>query len=300
MAYKNYQFFVFDEITGLRHTFRFRGLFICLLLSILSLMIASNVFLGKYFFQTRDLESQLLNTERNLEGKEARFIGLLAELDSLREDIHRIKQYDNKLRVLVGENIKTEEVNVGGGTLAVFDVEMLPLHRQELATRKIHSFINDLKKDIQLEELAQQDLLIYMRESAQILAATPSIWPTQGFISSKFGARISSFTGMRLLHKGIDIAALTGTPIYAPAGGRVIFAKNDGAYGLSIKIDHGSGIITRYAHMSKFYVKVGEMVQRGFQIGDVGNTGRSTGPHLHYEVLVNSVPANPLAYILQN
>jgi len=300
MTFKNYQIFVFDEKTGLRHTFRFRGLFICLSIVVVSLLLAGNVFLGKYFLQTRAIESQLISTERNLEGKEVRLIGLLAELDSLREDIYRIRQFDNKLRVLVGDGAEQENSGMGGVPSESFDVDMLPLHRQELAARKIHSFINDLKKDVQLEELVQQDLLLYMRENAQRLASTPSIWPVQGFISSKFGMRSSPFTGVRQLHRGLDIAALRGTPIYSPASGRVVFAQSDGAYGLSIEIDHGSGIVTRYAHMDKLHVKKGKIVKRGFQIGDVGNTGRSTGPHLHYEVLVNSVPTNPLAYILQN
>ena len=300
MTFKNYQIFVFDEKTGSRHSFRFRGLFICLATFVVLLLLAGNILLGKYFFQTRAIEGQLISTERNLEGREVRLIGLLAELDSLREDIYRIRQFDNKLRVLVGDGAEEENSSMGGVPSESFDVDMLPLHRQELAARKIHSFINDLKKDVQLEELVQQDLLLYMRENAQRLSSTPSIWPVQGFISSKFGMRSSPFTGVRQLHRGIDIAALKGTPIYAPASGRVVFAQTDGGYGLSIHIDHGSGIVTRYAHMDKLHVKKGDVVQRGIQIGDVGNTGRSTGPHLHYEVLVNSVPTNPLAYILQN
>ncbi len=300
MAFKNYQIFVFDEKTGSRRTFRFRGLLMLLTLFTVFALILGNVLLGKYFLETRALEGQLIDTEQNLEGKEVRLIGLLSELESLREDIYRIRQFDNKLRVLVGDGAEEDNLDMGGAPSESFDMNMLPLHRQELAARKIHSFINDLKKDVQLEELVQQDLLLYMRENAQRLASTPSIWPVQGFISSKFGMRSSPFTGVRQLHRGLDIAARKGTPIHAPASGRVVFSQSDGAYGLSIEIDHGSGISTRYAHMNKLHVKKGESVQRGMHIGDVGNTGRSTGPHLHYEVLVNSVPTNPLAYILQN
>jgi murein DD-endopeptidase MepM/ murein hydrolase activator NlpD len=100
------------------------------------------------------------------------------------------------------------------------------------------------------------------------------------------------------LHKGLDISNRPGTPIWAPARGAVTFAGPDGAYGLSAVIDHGKGVVTRYAHMSKIAVAVGHYVQRGDVIGAMGSTGRSTGPHLHYEVLVNGVNVNPLRYIM--
>ncbi len=192
-----------------------------------------------------------------------------------------------------------EESYIGGIESDEFKVDMLPLHRQELASRKILSYIRDLKKDSQLEEIIQQDLIVYMNESTQKLAAIPSIIPSQGFITSRFGHRTSPFTGTRKLHKGLDIAAVIGTKIIAPADGKVVFAQRDGAYGLSVEVDHGNGIITRYAHMSKINVKRGDAVKRGSLIGLVGNTGRSTGAHLHYEVIVNGVHTDPMAYIIE-
>jgi len=100
------------------------------------------------------------------------------------------------------------------------------------------------------------------------------------------------------MHKGLDISNRVGTPIRAPARGAVTFSGPDGAYGISITIDHGNGMVTRYAHMQKTLVKVGEFVQRGDVIGALGNTGRSTGPHLHYEVILNGTPVDPMRYIL--
>ena len=164
--------------------------------------------------------------------------------------------------------------------------------------RRLHAFIDQLATDARLEELRQQEIISFIDQKQEILARTPSIWPTNGWLTSKFGYRRSPFTGQREFHKGLDISAPTGTPIYASAGGKVVKVERDHGYGKNIMVDHGNGVVTRYAHLSKYAVKKGEGVKRGQLIAYVGNTGRSTGPHLHYEVRVNGVPVNPLRYIL--
>jgi murein DD-endopeptidase MepM/ murein hydrolase activator NlpD len=115
-----------------------------------------------------------------------------------------------------------------------------------------------------------------------------------------FGYRPNPFTGRTVLHAGIDIAANVGTPIVAPANGVVINAGYDEGYGKIIEIDHGYGITTRYGHCSQIFVKIGQKVNRFDVIGSVGNTGRSTGSHLHYEVRVAGVPRNPMLYVLED
>jgi hypothetical protein len=131
------------------------------------------------------------------------------------------------------------------------------------------------------------------------IAATPSIMPTQGYVSSSFSSsRWHPLLGRPRPHLGLDIVAATGTPVIAPADGRVTSAGNRGHYGILVEIDHGHGIVTRYAHLSRAAVKTGQRVQRGQDIGAVGNTGLSAGPHLHYEVLVNGRHVNPSRYII--
>jgi murein DD-endopeptidase MepM/ murein hydrolase activator NlpD len=131
-----------------------------------------------------------------------------------------------------------------------------------------------------------------------LLGATPSIMPTRGYLSSAFSSsRWHPILGRPRPHYGIDIAARTGSPVVAPANGRVVSAGNKGAYGLLIEIDHGHGVVTRYAHLSRMAVRPGQSVTRGEQIGAVGSTGLSVGPHLHYEVLVNGRHADPIRYI---
>jgi murein DD-endopeptidase MepM/ murein hydrolase activator NlpD len=127
-----------------------------------------------------------------------------------------------------------------------------------------------------------------------LAAATPSIWPITGWISSGFGNRRDPFTGGQDFHSGLDISGRQGQEVKAPADGTVTSVGYNGNYGNQILIDHGFGIVTRYAHLSRFNVSVGQQVRRGDVIGFVGSTGRSTNPHLHYEVLVNGRLTNPL------
>jgi murein DD-endopeptidase MepM/ murein hydrolase activator NlpD len=141
-------------------------------------------------------------------------------------------------------------------------------------------------------------LLDQLNEKKNLLACTPSIRPVKGWISSSFGYRNSPFTGRRELHAALDIANREGTPIIAPADGVVTFAGKKGLYGNLVVIDHGYGLVTRYGHLKSADVNKGDKVKRGEVLGRMGSTGRSTGPHVHYEVRLNGLPVNPDNYIL--
>lgn len=132
----------------------------------------------------------------------------------------------------------------------------------------------------------------------QLAAATPSIWPAHGWLSSAVGKRKDPFTGEDDYHAGLDISADRGTPVYATADGTVQTAARTGAYGNLIVLEHGFGLETRYGHLSAYKVKVGDQVKRGDIIGNVGATGRATSSHLHYEVRVNGRLLNPLQLLL--
>lgn len=138
----------------------------------------------------------------------------------------------------------------------------------------------------------------FFRDQKVLLASTPSIWPVRGYLSATFGNRMDPFTGQRDFHPGLDISTPMGTPIHAPAEGVVISCGEKGGYGNTIVIDHGNGIVTRYGHLASYSVKPGQRIRRGDAIGAVGSTGRSTGPHLHYEVWIREQAQNPTHYIL--
>lgn len=129
------------------------------------------------------------------------------------------------------------------------------------------------------------------------MSYAPNLWPVEGRITGPFGARIDPFNGEGAFHRGVDISTDYGTPILAPADGTVTFADFDSGYGRMVEIDHGHGYMTRFGHMSAFAVTEGQNVHRGDIIGYVGTSGRSTGPHVHYEVWVHNTPVNPYPYL---
>ena len=127
--------------------------------------------------------------------------------------------------------------------------------------------------------------------------STPNLWPVEGQITGSFGERIDPFNGEGAFHSGIDISAAVGQPVIAPADGTVEFADFLGGYGRAVTVNHGHGITTRYGHLASFAVAAGQYIHRGDTIGYVGLSGRSTGPHLHYEVRINDTPVNPYKYL---
>ncbi len=166
----------------------------------------------------------------------------------------------------------------------------------ESITRKTE----DLIQITLAEETSYADLQEHIQDNISQLRATPSILPARGWISSEFGHRMNPFSGRKTFHQGIDIANYTGTPVFAPADGIISFAGPRGGYGNVVQIDHGFGIRTRFGHNSKINVKSGVRVKRGDKISEIGSTGRSTAPHLHYEVVLNGKPVNPRPFILED
>jgi murein DD-endopeptidase MepM/ murein hydrolase activator NlpD len=159
--------------------------------------------------------------------------------------------------------------------------------------------LDELGKKVKAQEQEARALKSYFEDQQALLASAPSIWPVKGWVTSDFSVRLDPYTGERVMHEGLDIATAMGTPVRAPADGTVVFAGLEGGYGHVLVVDHGYGIKTRYGHLSRIDVKVGQKVHRGDIIAAVGNSGRSTGPHVHYEVRVNGVADNPRKFILE-
>ena len=152
------------------------------------------------------------------------------------------------------------------------------------------------KLDDRSDQLGLMEAMLVQQRAKKV--AIPSTQPvTTGWYSSNYGWRIDPFTGQKAFHEGVDFMADSGTPIHAAGGGTVVYADTYAGYGNMIEIDHGNGLISRYAHASKMLAKVGDVVMKGQKIGEVGNTGRSTGPHLHFEVRHRGAPQNPEHYL---
>jgi murein DD-endopeptidase MepM/ murein hydrolase activator NlpD len=165
------------------------------------------------------------------------------------------------------------------------------------AMRQLEELAKAISVGAEIQTGSLEELMIQLEDKHSRLVSMPSVWPTRGWLTSRFGPRISPFTGRRQHHAGIDIAAASGADIVAPAMGRVVFVGRKGPLGKSLELDHGFGVRTLYGHAKDIHVRIGDEVARGDRIASVGSTGRSTGPHVHYVVKVNGKSRNPLDYI---
>ena len=225
-----------------------------------------------------------------------------SKLQSLDNNLIQLKQLEDQLRIMASlkPGKAKDDLGVGGVSKDALpgDLEKLaPSERRFI--RRLNRQFQDIEKRATEQESSFKDLIRVFRDRSVLLAHTPSIWPVKGWLSSSFGYRRSPFTNRREFHAGIDVVARTGTPIFAPADGVVVGAKRKVGFGKTLEIQHMQGIVTRFAHNSVNLVKVGQRVRRGDIIARVGSTGRSTGPHLHYEVRINGVAVNPRLYIVE-
>jgi len=225
---------------------------------------------------------------------------LAARVDEFSDRMEEFKQLDKKIRILAANQTGREKkipLGIGGSNDDRIKLHELMDQDKEKLVSALRLNMSKLNKDAIETEQSFNELLKYLREQKSILAATPSIWPVKGWVTSEFGSRDNPFGSSFEFHKGIDIATRMGKEIMAPADGLVIEVAYQSDDGNIVRIDHGYGIVTSYSHMMKSVVKFGTRVKRGDLIGYVGDTGRSTGTHLHYAVYVNNVPVNPRKYL---
>jgi murein DD-endopeptidase MepM/ murein hydrolase activator NlpD len=212
-----------------------------------------------------------------------------------------IRDLDTKLRqaLSLGPRDKAQQLlGIGGpDELGLQNLATIGEKKQDEALKEMHQEMTQLQEAASKQETSLQILIEYFEEKRSLYASTPSVWPVRGWVTSSFGNRISPLTGELQFHAGIDITAEIGTPVVAPADGVVIKAGFEAGYGNMVELSHGYGLKTVFGHNSRLNVKPGQHVQRGDIVAYVGDTGSSTGPHLHYEVRLNSLPVNPDRYL---
>ncbi|MFZ5861692.1 MAG: M23 family metallopeptidase [Nitrospirota bacterium] len=286
------------------------------------------VFVIQYFYMVGNIwELTLLRKETSVQKSKIEMFS--QSVDNLKTQLDRLKEFDIKLRMITDLNVPadanrylgvggemtpapeggvTEEVpvlsDVSGGAGGTEDPIEPSSEAKALATSHV-AMMRELEEDLATlqvlaakQEQSFQELTEGIQHRRAKWASTPSIWPVKGWVTSGFGPRLSPFTGHPAMHRGVDISVPENTPFVSPANGMVTFAGWDGGLGNAIKIDHGYGYQTAYGHLNKILVRRGQRVKRGDTIGLVGSTGLSTGPHLHYQVSVNSAPTNPLRFVL--
>jgi murein DD-endopeptidase MepM/ murein hydrolase activator NlpD len=247
-------------------------------------------------FITLNYISQSIQMAR-LEKETTQIASLKSQVEEFQQQIQRLKEFDVKLRIIANlENAQETGSFLAVGGLSPASRE--PLQGGVADTQRMKEELDRLSTEAEFREKSFQELYSFLEGKKRQLSSTPSIWPVRGWLTSTFGYRIDPFTGLRQFHEGLDIANRLGTPIIAPADGIVSRCSNSFGYGLTVEINHGYGIKTIYGHLSKAYVTVGHSVRRGERIAAVGSSGRATGPHLHYQVMLNEVPMSPMNYIL--
>ena len=239
------------------------------------------------------LPVRLMQTVRD--NSQAHLDGLALQLGQIQARVMRLDALNDRLAKLAGFNAEDLESTLPppgqGGPL---------LHQHNLSAEEISQQLEQLTRQLEQRSdgLGVLEALLLQRKLGKDTLPDQSPVNT-AYTSSSFGWRNDPFTGEMALHEGLDFTAQTGTPIHAAAGGIVIEAASSPDYGNIVKLDHGAGLETRYAHISRFLVKPGERVEKGQLIAEVGNTGRSTGAHLHFEVRLNGVALDPRKYLQQ-
>ena len=228
------------------------------------------------------------------------------QLQHVGQTLDRVERFDQKLRAITllsdpQRNLAmgpTEQQPLGASSGDKAGENQFVRSKDSEGPQVLAQRLDKLSAEATRQEQSLQELQAYFQDQKSLLASVPSVWPTRGWVTSDFGSRLDPYTSERVMHAGLDIAGPHGKEIVSPSDGTVVFAGLEGGYGNVVVLDHGYGIKTRYGHLSSIKVKSGERVKRGDIIAAMGNTGRSTGPHLHYEVRVNGIAQNPRKFIL--
>ncbi|SEA55041.1 Murein DD-endopeptidase MepM and murein hydrolase activator NlpD, contain LysM domain [Desulfuromusa kysingii] len=249
------------------------------------LSVGFSVFFAYQYFNFNMDYAELQQLRLSNIEQQQTLLSLTADLNNVQQQMNDLAESEARVRQLAALEALPEDVPVAIGGIQEFD----PMEDVDAIQRQI----NKLQVAIELRRQSQEGVRNLLNDQVSLSRATPKGWPTKGWLTSYFGMRKSPFSGRQVMHEGLDIAANTGTPVVATADGIVSRVRYSRDYGKMVVIDHGYGYRTIFAHNSKVLVKAGQRVKRGDMISQVGNTGRSTGSHLHYELRLNGVPIDP-------
>jgi murein DD-endopeptidase MepM/ murein hydrolase activator NlpD len=276
---------------------------IIIYVSLTSLFFTTMLF-GGYFFitsitNTRGDLASVKNENRYLKSK---FIELTDRYEILQVSLSELGEKTENLRIAANlEPISEDEklLGVGGGS---FDNSLdFLIASDDLDLEKAVKFIDNITIKLEFEKLQYEEIASKIITNEKLFECIPAMVPTKGeYIGSRFGVRTHPILKIRKMHAGVDFVVNTGAPVYAPGKGKVVYIGRNGGYGLEIEIDHGFGYRTRYAHLSKALVKRGQKIKRGDLIAKTGNSGLSTGPHLHYEISHNGRKLNPTRFFFDD
>jgi len=249
----------------------------------------------------RKLQATIFHQEDEIAGQRMQIQKFAHEIADLKSELVGLNDFEKKIRIIANIEKTADQdslFGVGGSIPEDLDTKVPLTEKHNSLMREIHKQTRQLDIASIRQREGFESLLNFLQDQRNLLSSTPAIRPTKGWVTSGFGYRKSPFTGLREFHKGLDIATRKGMPVIATADGIVSFTGAKGLMGRVVAIDHGHGMVTRFGHLEKIVTKRGQAVKRGDVIGHVGVSGRTTGPHVHYEVRLNGIPVSPTKYIL--
>ena len=293
------------QICASKASIRLFGLALVLLFAGVGYIIYDYFSLKQTTSHLQDREAYISSQLEEIHSQRMQIQDFANEINSLKEKLVALNNFEKKIRIIANIEKTNDSENifgVGGSIPEDLDADIPLKEKHNSLMRDMHEQIEQLSRASVNQHDEFESLLKSLEDQQNLLASTPAIRPisrdVNSWVTSRFGYRTSPFTQRREFHKGYDISGRKGTPILATADGVVTFAGKKGLLGNTVVIDHGHGIITRYGHCDEFLKKRGDKVKRWEPIALMGNTGRSTGPHVHYEVHLNGIPVNPEKYIL--
>lgn len=286
-----------NHVKVLRFT-SFYGKFFVVLMLVLAVVAATGIYISKIVNENKDLKSDLTSLystnseQRKLLNEKSDQIEQLKEKEATfdKNVNSKINEFTDKFNQITDKYISGQNTTAsrsGDRNEKTFADEI----------KNLKAILDALNGMYERADRSQADLSAAEAKLDKYMETIPTLWPTNGRLSDDFGYRRDPFTRRKTFHEGLDLGGSYGEHIKAAASGKVILAKRYNGYGRAVIIDHGHGITTLYGHSSKLLVKEGQMVKKGDVIAEVGSSGRSTGPHLHFEVLLYNTPVDPLQYL---
>lgn len=292
---------IFGHKTSKTRHLRVRRKTIKIGLYLLGFVLLSITFFFCDYIQVKKQAFEVARLRQQTEIQRSQIHFFSSKIEELEKQISKLKDFDKRIRIIANldkSQDPTPFMGMGGPSPSDLREKLKADKDEKGLVHQMKVDVERLQSEAASREVSLSELEKVLQTKQEILLHTPSIWPVQGWVTSDFGFRTNPFTGLTQMHEGIDISNRVGTVVIAPANGFISDIGNDWVHGKFLVISHGFGMTTRYSHLNKVLVKVGQKIKRGDKIAEVGTSGKTTGPHLHYEVRLHGIPVNPMRYIL--
>ena len=301
MDKEHFNILIFGHKTSKTRHLRIRKKTVKISSYLFAFALLSTTFFFCDYIQVKKKVYELNRLRQETQNQRSQIQFFSVRIEDLEKQLSKLKDFDKKIRIIANlEKGQEAAPSMGMGGPSPSDIRD-KLKKEKDADGLVQQMKSDIER-LQSEAISREESLSELEKLLQVkkemLTHTPSIWPVMGWVTSGFGFRTNPFTGLTQMHEGLDISNRVGTLVVATANGTVSDVGNDNAVGKVVVIFHGFSMTSRYGHLNKVFVKIGQSVKRGDKIAEIGMTGKTTGPHLHYEVRLNGISVNPARYIL--